>query len=118
MLAVVKKITEAKGKVFNSINRYDNPTHTEVFLQDSRLTSFKGLTFTYSLLFSLPNMLKQEKFSEKTKIKHGSTAIDATVVLKPTLAQEVLGWTPKIIGFVDHLEFYYVAYKAYKSLSK
>jgi hypothetical protein len=43
-------------------------------------------------------------------------AIDSTVVLKPTLASELLGWTPKIFGFVDHLEFYYETFKANQAL--
>lgn len=37
------------------------------------------------------------------------------VVLKPTLAIELLDWT-LIFGFVDHLDFYYETYKAGVSL--
>jgi hypothetical protein len=44
--------------------------------------------------------------------------IDGTVITNSQLAKDLLGWEPKIIGLLDHLEFYYASFKAYEALNK
>merc|ERR1711974_393589 len=81
-----QKIHAAKGEVFNIASPTSSPTWEELNLRAAKLVGFTG-TITY----------------EPAGDDFWSQFIDATVVLNPKKAIEVLGWRPHHLGLVEEL---------------
>jgi len=97
-VAAVIKPFASRGQIFNIVNGYDNPAFVDLAIKGSRLAGYKG-----------------EIYWEENR-NYMDEAADATVILNSLQATALLGWTPKIFGFLDNLELYYESYKASKRL--
>jgi len=93
-VAAAHKSAAARGLIFNIVNGVDAPVHSELLLKAARLYGFKG---------------EVQWEENKEWLDH---ALDSNVVLLPTLATTVLGWTPKVFGFYEYLELFYESNKA------
>jgi len=86
-------------EIFNIVG-YDAPTWKELALKAARLSGFKG-EITWE-----PNT--EGDFVDELR--------DANVVLSPQKAIDLLGWQPRIWGFLENLELYYKTYLAHKQI--
>jgi len=99
-VAAAAKSQATRGLIFNIVNGYDAPKHSDLALRAARLAGYKG-----------------ELHWEESR-NWIDELVDASVVLNSLQATTIFGWTPKIFGFLDNLEFYYQVYKATKALHK
>jgi nucleoside-diphosphate-sugar epimerase len=92
-----QKIHAAKGEVFNIASPTSSPTWEELNLRAAKLVGFTG-TITH----------------EPAGDDFWSQFIDATVVVNPKKAIEVLGWRPHHLGLVEELPLLYETIKAFQ----
>lgn len=93
----VQKIHAAKGEVFNIASPTSSPTWEELNQRAAKLVGFAG-TITY----------------EPAGDDFWSQFIDATVVVNPKKAVDVLGWRPHHLGLVEELPLLYETIKAFQ----
>lgn len=98
-VAAAKRAPMVRGMIFNIANGYDYVRLDDLLLQCARLAGYKG----------------ELHWVSEYRGWHDEF-IDASVVLSNHRAVEHLGWTPKIYGLMENLEFYYEVFKASKDI--
>jgi len=94
-VAAANRASTVHGEIFNIVNGLDNPGWGDLLKKAALISGVKDVQVEW-----------------KPKETALDDAADATVILNPAKAAQLLGWTPRIFGFYDNLEFYYQAWKA------
>eukprot|EP01112_Ceratiomyxa_fruticulosa_P022194 TRINITY_DN805_c0_g2_i1.p1 TRINITY_DN805_c0_g2~~TRINITY_DN805_c0_g2_i1.p1 ORF type:complete len:295 (-),score=74.52 TRINITY_DN805_c0_g2_i1:81-965(-) len=87
-VAAAKHAKKVAGEIFNIVG-YDKPKFVDLLLKGAELAGSK---------IEIEFLPSRGTFYDEL--------LDATVVLSPQKAIDLLGWTPKVYGFFENLEIY------------
>jgi len=93
-VAAAKNAKKVAGEIFNIVG-YDSPKIVDLTIKGAELAGSK---------IEIEFLPSRHTFYDDL--------LDSNVVLSPQKATDLLGWTPKVFGFLENLELYYNAYKA------